>query len=145
MTAGQYGEKTGGGMTHLPRPFYVKVAIATRKDSSVQQKKLPALMLGAVGIVFGDIGTSPLYAVRQVFHDTPGFAAHPADILGVLSLIVWAVFLAVCVKYTIFVLRADHDGEGGTLAMLGLIQDASPPKLYAGPSCSDPPCSMATA
>jgi KUP system potassium uptake protein len=91
-------------------------------------------MLGAVGIVFGDIGTSPLYAIRQVFHDTPGFAAHPADILGILSLVIWAIFLAVCVKYTIFVLRADHQGEGGTLAMLGLIQDSDPPAPFAGPS-----------
>ena len=90
-------------------------------------------MLGAVGIVFGDIGTSPLYAVRQVFHDTPDFAKNPADIIGVLSLVLWAIFLAVCVKYTCFVLRADHDGEGGTLAMLGLIEDADPPKPFCGP------------
>jgi KUP system potassium uptake protein len=99
----------------------------------VQQKKLPALMLGAVGIVFGDIGTSPLYAVRQVFHDTPAFASRPGDILGILSLVIWAIFLAVCVKYTILVLRADHDGEGGTLAMLGLIEDKTPPAPFAGP------------
>ncbi len=97
------------------------------------QKKLPALMLGAVGIVFGDIGTSPLYAIRQVFHDRPGFATHPGDILGILSLVIWAIFLAVCAKYTIFVLRADHDGEGGTLAMLGLIEDKNPPPPFAGP------------
>ncbi len=97
------------------------------------QKKLSGLMLGALGVVFGDIGTSPLYAVRQVFHDTPRFAADPAAITGVLSLILWAIVLAVCVKYTMFVLRADHDGEGGTLAMLGLIQQADPPRAFAGP------------
>ncbi len=90
-------------------------------------------MLGALGVVFGDIGTSPLYAVRQVFHDTPDFAAHPSDITGILSLILWAIFLAVCVKYTMFVLRADHDGEGGTLAMLGLIEQSEPPAPFAGP------------
>ena len=123
-----------GGMAHLPQSFYVKRAAAQlTKDNRVRQKNPPALMLGAVGIVFGDIGTSPLYAVRQVFHDTPAFASHPDDILGVLSLVLWAIFLAVCVKYTIFVLRADHDGEGGTLAMLGLIQEADPPKPFAGP------------
>jgi KUP system potassium uptake protein len=104
------------------------------KDHRLRQKKIPALMLGAVGIVFGDIGTSPLYAVRQVFHDTPAFASRPEDILGVLSLVIWAIFLAVCVKYTIFVLRADHDGEGGTLALLGLIEDKNPPPAFAGPS-----------
>ncbi len=98
-----------------------------------EKRKLPLLMLGALGVVFGDIGTSPLYAVRQVFHDTPAFAGDPAAIIGVLSLIIWAVFLAVCVKYTMFVLRADHDGEGGTLAMLGLIDQSVPPKPFAGP------------
>ncbi len=96
-------------------------------------KKLPTLMLGAIGVVFGDIGTSPLYAVRQVFFDTPDFARHPADIVGILSLILWAIILAVCVKYTLFVLRADHDGEGGTLAMLGLIEHKNPPGSLAGP------------
>jgi KUP system potassium uptake protein len=90
-------------------------------------------MIGAIGVVFGDIGTSPLYAVRQVFHDTPAYANDPAAIIGVLSLIIWAIFLAVCVKYTIFVLRADHDGEGGTLAMLGLIEQTNPPDPCKGP------------
>ncbi len=101
--------------------------------STVPQKNLPTLMLGSIGVVFGDIGTSPLYAVRQVFHDTPDFAKHPDAIIGILSLIIWAIFLAVCVKYTIFVLRADHDGEGGTLAMLGLIEQKNPPDPCKGP------------
>ncbi len=96
-------------------------------------RKLPTLMLGALGVVFGDIGTSPLYAVQQVFSDTPAFAHDPGAILGILSLIIWSVILAVCVKYTIFVLRADHDGEGGTLAMLGLIEQHDPPKPFAPP------------
>ena len=99
----------------------------------MSQKSLPFMMLGALGIVFGDIGTSPLYAVQQVFSDTPAFAHDPAAIKGVLSLILWAVILAVCIKYTLFVLRADHDGEGGTLAMLGLIQHNDPPRPFAGP------------
>ncbi len=97
-------------------------------------KKLPTLMLGALGVVFGDIGTSPLYAVQQVFSDTPAFAHDPNAILGILSLILWSVVLAVCVKYTMFVLRADHDGEGGTLAMLGLIEQHDPPKPFASPT-----------
>ena len=96
-------------------------------------KALPLVMLGALGVVFGDIGTSPLYALRQVFHDNPALASDPRAVTGVLSLIVWAVILAVCVKYTVFVLRADYDGEGGTLAMLGLIQHKAPPKPYAAP------------
>jgi KUP system potassium uptake protein len=91
------------------------------------------MMLGALGVVFGDIGTSPLYAVRQVFHDQPSFANDPAAITGVMALIVWSVLIAVCVKYTMFVMRADHDGEGGTLAMLGLIQSHNPPPPFARP------------
>ncbi len=97
------------------------------------KKPLPIMMLGALGVVFGDIGTSPLYAVRQVFHDQPSFANDPAAITGVMALIVWSVLIAVCVKYTMFVMRADHDGEGGTLAMLGLIQSHNPPPPFARP------------
>ncbi len=85
------------------------------------RKPIALVAFGALGVVFGDIGTSPLYGVRQVFHDTPGFAHDPGAILGVLSLILWSIGLVVCVKYVGFVMRADHDGEGGTLAMLGLI------------------------
>jgi KUP system potassium uptake protein len=69
-----------------------------------------------------------------VFHDTPAYANDPNAILGVLSLILWAILLAVCVKYTLLVMRADHDGEGGTLAMLGLIQQQDPPGLETRPS-----------
>jgi KUP system potassium uptake protein len=97
------------------------------------KKPLPTMVLGALGVVFGDIGTSPLYAVRQVFHDQPGFANDPAAITGVMALIVWSVLIAVCLKYTVFVMRADHHGEGGTLAMLGLIQSCNPPPPFARP------------
>jgi KUP system potassium uptake protein len=98
-----------------------------------KSKPLPTMVLGALGVVFGDIGTSPLYAVRQVFHDQPSFAQDPAAISGVMALIIWSVLIAVCVKYTMFVMRADHDGEGGTLAMLGLIQSHNPPPPFARP------------
>ncbi len=97
------------------------------------KKPLPTMVLGALGVVFGDIGTSPLYAVRQVFHDQPGFANDPGAITGVMALIIWSVLIAVCLKYTVFVMRADHHGEGGTLAMLGLIQSADPPPPFARP------------
>jgi KUP system potassium uptake protein len=81
-----------------------------------------ALTLGALGVVFGDIGTSPLYAVGQCFHELHGKVPDPSSILGILSLIFWSLILVVCVKYVTFVLRADYNGEGGTLALLGLIQ-----------------------
>ena len=91
------------------------------------RKPLALVAFGALGVVFGDIGTSPLYAMRQVFYDAPGLVRDPGAILGVLSLILWSIVLVVCVKYTGFVMRADHDGEGGTLAMLGLIHARSQP------------------
>jgi KUP system potassium uptake protein len=105
----------------------------SHKGAAPAQKPLPAVVIAALGVVFGDIGTSPLYALRQVFHDNPPLASDPAAVTGILSLIVWAVVLAVCVKYTMLVMRADNDGEGGTLAMLGLIQRQSPPKRWAPP------------
>jgi KUP system potassium uptake protein len=77
-------------------------------------------MLGALGIVFGDIGTSPLYALRECFAKSHGVAVEPANVLGVLSMVVWTLVLIVCGKYVTFVLRADNRGEGGILAMLSL-------------------------
>src|SRR5678809_840486 len=77
-------------------------------------------MLGALGVVYGDIGTSPLYAVKECFTEAHGVPISPANVLGVLSLIVWTIALIVCCKYVVFVLRADNRGEGGILAMLAL-------------------------
>src|SRR4051812_19681940 len=79
-----------------------------------------ALTLGALGIVFGDIGTSPLYSIRECFSESSGLAVNPENILGVLSLIIWSLILIVSVKYILFVLRADNRGEGGILALLAL-------------------------
>ena len=79
------------------------------------------LSLAALGVVFGDIGTSPLYAFSLCFLAGPGYAARAENVLGILSLIVWALILVVCVKYATFVLRADYEGEGGTLALLALL------------------------
>ena len=81
-----------------------------------------ALALAALGIVFGDIGTSPLYAVRECF--LPGHGVEPAEanVLGVLSLVVWSLTLVVSVKYLVFIMRADNKGEGGTLSLLALIE-----------------------
>ncbi len=79
------------------------------------------LALGALGIVYGDIGTSPIYAFRQCFAGPEGIAETPADVLGVLSLILWALIGVVSVKYLLFVMRADNQGEGGILALLALI------------------------
>jgi KUP system potassium uptake protein len=85
-------------------------------------KRLAALSLAAMGVVFGDIGTSPLYALRECFHGEYGIAVSPENVLGVLSLIFWTLMLIVSFKYLTMVLRADHDGEGGVLALTTLVR-----------------------
>ncbi len=84
---------------------------------------LAALTLGAVGIVYGDIGTSPLYALKQVFAEGRVPLSH-ANIFGILSLVFWTVTIVVSVKYVVLILRADNNGEGGLVALLALASQA---------------------
>jgi KUP system potassium uptake protein len=84
-------------------------------------RRLAVLMLTALGIVFGDIGTSPLYTIRECFAVAHGLRPTVANVYGILSLIVWSLVLVVVVKYIVFILRADNRGEGGVLAMLALL------------------------
>ncbi len=74
--------------------------------------------------MFGDIGTSPVYTFRECFNPEHGLALQPENVLGVLSLIVWALILVVAVKYVLLIMRADNQGEGGILALLALAQEA---------------------
>src|SRR4030081_3444926 len=85
-----------------------------------------ALMLGSIGVVYGDIGTSPLYALREavVAASSASVDATPQAVLGVLSLILWALIVVVTLKYVLILLRADNHGEGGTLALMALAQRA---------------------
>ena len=84
-----------------------------------------ALTLGSIGVVFGDIGTSPLYAFREaVTHAANGAPVSRAIVLGVLSLILWSLFIVVTAKYVLLLLRADNNGEGGTLSLMALGQRA---------------------
>ena len=85
---------------------------------------LPALVLAALGVVYGDIGTSPLYAFREALHATGELGSDRASVLGVLSLIVWALTLVVTLKYVTFVLKADNRGEGGTLSLMSLARES---------------------
>ena len=87
---------------------------------ATHDRKLAALSLGALGVVFGDIGTSPLYAFKEAFGGANPLPLNEANVFGVLSLIFWAVMLIVSVKYVSFVLRFDNRGEGGVLALLAL-------------------------
>ncbi|HEX7175797.1 MAG TPA: potassium transporter Kup [Pyrinomonadaceae bacterium] len=89
---------------------------------------LAILSLTALGIVYGDIGTSPLYAMRECFHGPHAIAPTPENIFGVLSLIFWALVLIISIKYCVFVLRADNHGEGGILALTAL---ATPIKIVS--------------
>ena len=84
------------------------------------------LAVGALGVVFGDIGTSPLYAFRESFIGTHRLPIDPLHVLGVLSLIVWALILVVTVKYVLITMRADNRGEGGSFALLALISRVAP-------------------
>ena len=84
-------------------------------------RRLRVLMLMALGVVYGDIGTSPLYALRECFKPEHGLTATPEHVYGVLSLVVWSLMLIVTVKYIGFVMRADNRGEGGILVLLALI------------------------
>ncbi len=84
-------------------------------------RRLAVLTLTALGVVFGDIGTSPLYALKECFTAPHGVRATPDNVYGVLSLVVWALTLVVTLKYVTFILRADNKGEGGILALLALI------------------------
>lgn len=87
-----------------------------------------ALSVAAIGVVFGDIGTSPLYAFREAVHAASAGRrgmVQAADVLGILSLIIWALILIVTVKYVLILLRADNEGEGGTLSLLALAQRAA--------------------
>ena len=97
------------------------------QPGALGRRRFWALTLGSIGVVYGDIGTSPLYAVREAVLAAAGPSTPAGEeiILGILSLIVWALILIVSIKYVIILLRADNNGEGGTLALMALAQRAT--------------------
>ena len=110
-----------GGLETTPEPRTEAVTAGPHPPSTPQGRYLLALSLAALGVVYGDIGTSPLYALRESFLEEHGVAAAPANILGVLSLIFWSLIVIISVKYLAFVLKADNRGEGGILALTSLV------------------------
>ena len=90
-------------------------------DHSTDAKKASALVVAAIGVVYGDIGTSPLYAFRESLGGAHGIGTAPETVLGVLSMIFWAVTIVISLKYVLLVLMADNEGEGGDLALLALV------------------------
>jgi KUP system potassium uptake protein len=95
-------------------------SISSGSDHSAHKQSLAFLTVGAIGVVFGDIGTSPLYAFREALHQASETGIGRAEILGVLSLALWSLILVVTVKYVWFLMQADNEGEGGVLALLAL-------------------------
>ena len=91
---------------------------------AARRQGLAALTLGAIGVVYGDIGTSPLYTVKEVFQPATGVALTPANLVGAVSVIFWALMLVVTLKYVVLILRADNRGEGGGLALTALAVQA---------------------
>ena len=89
--------------------------------NSAHRPALATLSLGALGVVFGDIGTSPLYALRECFHGPHKIAVSAAHVFGVLSLVFWSLLLIITIKYLLLILRADNKGEGGILALMALV------------------------
>ena len=88
--------------------------------SNKSEQRLASLSLAAIGVVFGDIGTSPLYTLREVFAEHNHIALTPTNIMGAVSTIFWALFLVVTLKYVTLVLRADNRGEGGIMSLLAM-------------------------
>ncbi|MBI4768495.1 MAG: potassium transporter Kup [Deltaproteobacteria bacterium] len=92
------------------------------EPNSPPKPGLWVLSLGALGVVYGDIGTSPLYAIRECFHGLHAIALNQTNIFGVLSLIFWSLMVVVTIKYVSFIMRADNRGEGGIFALLALLR-----------------------
>ncbi|MFN2636447.1 MAG: potassium transporter Kup [Gemmatimonadaceae bacterium] len=95
--------------------------MSTHVEARPSGRRLAKLTLLALGVVYGDIGTSPLYALRECFKPEYGLAATETNVYGVLSLILWSLISIVSIKYIVFVMRADNRGEGGILALVALI------------------------
>ena len=94
---------------------------STKKEEP-RGRYLAGLAVAALGVVYGDIGTSPLYAMREAFHGPHGIPVTPDNVMGVLSLVFWSLVLVVTIKYHIVIIRADNKGEGGVVALMALVQ-----------------------
>jgi KUP system potassium uptake protein len=103
----------------VPPPIY-----GAEGDLTHSSGRFWVLTLGSIGVVFGDIGTSPLYALQTALGQFKGAALRPADVIGVVSLIIWALLIVVTAKYVLFLMQADNKGEGGILSLKALAQRA---------------------
>src|SRR5438094_163082 len=94
-------------------------------EVSTHRWELATLGLAALGVVYGDIGTSPLYAIKECFVPHRGLPPTPANVLGILSLVLWSLLVVIVLKYLTFIMRADNRGEGGILALMALLGPAA--------------------
>ena len=92
----------------------------TTSNAHEPSASLLSLMLGAIGVVYGDLGTSPLYTMKEIFNGNHAVQATPENVLGILSLIFWSIILVISIKYVLFVMRASNRGEGGIMALMAL-------------------------
>ena len=100
--------------------------MATSQPSESQRQGTAGLAVAAIGVVFGDIGTSPLYTMKEVFAGHHPIATSPDNVLGILSLVFWSLIIIVSLKYVIFIMRADNNGEGGIMALMALVGRKAP-------------------
>src|ERR1041384_3805474 len=110
--------------------------VATTQEHSIasparERSRFAFLILAALGVVYGDIGTSPLYALRECFAGVHPIPVTPPHVLGVLSLIFWSLIVTVSIKYLLFVMRADNQGEGGILALVALVRSKAGERAHA--------------
>jgi KUP system potassium uptake protein len=119
------------------RPTQMREALIRQVPLGRQQKANLAIIIGALGVVYGDIGTSPLYAMSEAFYGHYPLARTPSNIYGVVSLVFWSLMLVVTIKYVGLVLRADNNGEGGIFALLGLLRKSE--RSAGGPGASSAP------
>jgi len=129
----------------VPEGRHHAAALISHGGSRARRRQLGILPLTALGVVYGDIGTSPLYAFRACFSPEMGLPRETAAVYGVLSLIVWSLILIVTVKYILVIMRLDNRGEGGILALLALILQKRRSRSWWGWVSLAQPSSSATA
>jgi len=100
----------------------MRATVAPNTAHHVPQGRFSTLMLGAIGVVFGDIGTSPLYTIKEAFSPHYGLSPDMPTVLGVLSLVFWSLMIVITLKYVLVIMRADNEGEGGIMALTALAQ-----------------------
>ena len=110
-----------GLSTERPIRREATAVLADDAPAHVPHGGLTALTIGAIGVVYGDIGTSPLYAIDQIFFGSAAMPTTPENVLGAISSAIWTIFIIVAVKYALLVLRAENDGEGGVFALYALL------------------------